>query len=92
MTDQSAATISTIPSGGNAPRENFPLPRELRDLIYSYLLDSVHTRQVRLKDTKSVTDRSGNGYQFHTNILAVNHAIHEEGQNSGTGRLSNNAG
>lgn len=80
-----------MPDDGHTPRANFPLPRELRDHIYSYLLDSVHMRQVRFKDPKAVTDRAGNGYQFHTNILAVNRAIHEEGQNSGTWRLSKNA-
>jgi len=83
MTDPSPATLSTMPDDGHPPRANFPLPRELRDLIYSYLLDSTHTRQVRLKDSKAVTDRAGNGYQFHTSILGTNRAIHDEDQYSG---------
>jgi len=80
MDDQTAATLSTMPDDGHTPRANFPLPRELRDQIYSYLLDSNHTRQVRLKDSTAITDRAGNGYQFHTSILGVNRAIHDEGE------------
>ena len=65
---------------GHTPRANFLLPRELRDHIYSYLLKSTNTRQVSLKDSKAVTDPVGKGYQFHTSILRVNHAIHDEGE------------
>jgi hypothetical protein len=65
---------------GRTPRANFPLPRELRNQIYSYFLKSTNTRQVRLKDSKAVTDRVGKGYQFHTGILGVNHVIHDEGE------------
>jgi hypothetical protein len=91
MADQTTATLSTMPDNGHPPRANCPLPRELRDIIYSYLLDSIHTRQVRLKDSKAITDRAGNGYQFHASILGVNHAIHDEGQYSGMDQLLKNA-
>ena len=78
-TDQTNAPLSTMPDYTHAPCVNFPLPRELRDLIYSYLLDGVHTREVRLKGSKHRDDCAGKAYQFHTNILAVNKAIHTEG-------------
>jgi hypothetical protein len=80
MTDPTSATLPTMPDDDHTPRANFPLPRELRDLIYSYLLDSTHTREVRLKNSQAMTDRVGKGYQFHTSILGVNHAIHDEGE------------
>jgi hypothetical protein len=56
-----------------APRANFPLPRELRDHIYSYLLDAEHTRVKRAR----VGDRA---YNYHTNILGVNRQIHDEAE------------
>ena len=55
------------------PRANFPLPRELRDHIYSYLLEAKHTRTKRA----NIGDRA---YQFHTNILGVNRQIHDEAE------------
>jgi hypothetical protein len=79
-THDRTTTLYTMPHNAHSPRPNFPLPRELRDHIYSYLLDSVYTRVTRLRDAKSVDDRAGQGYQFHTSILGVNHAIHDEGQ------------
>lgn len=72
-----------MPDDGHAPRANFPLPRELRNIIYSYLLEGTNTRQVRLKDSNAATDRAGKVYQFHTSIMGVNQAIHDEGQYSG---------
>jgi len=44
------------------PISSFPLPRELHDEIYSYLLKNV---------------KSGHTYHFHTNILAVNHTCNK---------------
>jgi hypothetical protein len=66
------------------PRPNFPLPRELRDKIYEYLLDSKYARIKRKFDGRQCdTARDNNltgprAYQFHTNILAVNQEIHNE--------------
>jgi len=47
------------------------IPRELRDLIYEQLLDARYTRLKR----RTCDDPA---YKFHTNILAVNRAIHAE--------------
>ena len=63
-------------------RANFPLPRELRDQIYQYLLHSDYTR-VERKWKSTLADKSNGiferqGYYFHTNILGVNRAIHDE--------------
>lgn len=55
------------------PRANFPLPRELRDHIYSYLLDAKHTRIKRAR----IGDRA---YTFHTSILGVNREVHDEAE------------
>jgi hypothetical protein len=70
--------LSTVLDDGHTPRADFPLPRELRDLVNTHLPDSVHTRQVRLKDSETVANRAGGAYQFFTNILAVNKAVHTE--------------
>jgi hypothetical protein len=62
---------------------NFPIPRELRDHIYGYLLNSKYTRVAR--ERKMASD-GGKGpfnrqaYRFHTNILAVNKTVHEEAE------------
>jgi hypothetical protein len=52
--------------------------------IYSYLLDSEYTRTPRSFDHDGdVTKQSSSGivaYKFHTNILAVNHAIRSEAE------------
>jgi hypothetical protein len=72
-----------MPDDGHAPRANLPLPRELRDRIYSYLLADVDTRGVRLKDSRSSTNRPVKSHHFHTNVLGVNHAIHDEGPYAG---------
>jgi hypothetical protein len=65
---------------------NFPLPRELRDMIYEYLLDGDYTRiQRTCYEVNQQQNLDGNrtgpkAYHFHTNILAVNHAIHKEAE------------
>lgn len=61
--DASESTIDPKP-----PRANFPLPLELRELIYEHLLDA---KYIRLK--RHTFDDPA--YKFHTNILAVNHTI-----------------
>lgn len=78
----SALAVSDTPPPP-PPRPNFPLPRELRDQIYGYLLDNKYTRVKRTYDPDSDQANSENGltaYHFHTNILGVNHAIHDEAE------------
>ncbi|KAK4544794.1 hypothetical protein LTR36_004043 [Oleoguttula mirabilis] len=71
------------------PRATFPVPIELRDHIYSFLLDHektraqpYHTRPQNERGTQSevnLRDKSvAHTYRFHTNILAVNKTINEE--------------
>lgn len=79
-TNQTIAALSIMSDNSHAPRANFPLPRELRDLIYGHLLDSVNAREVRLKGSRDSRERAGKGYHFCTNVLLVNKAIHAEGQ------------
>lgn len=81
VADRLAADLSSI--NINAPLPNFPIPRELRDQIYGYLLDSEYTRISRrcdqVPDQEAKPNRSGpKAYHFHTNILAVNRQIHDE--------------
>ena len=75
--------------GGDAKRANFPLPRELRDQIYSYLLHHEHTttapyyeRDVSKRSEYSVKSRreksAAHTFAVRTDILAVNQQIHEE--------------
>lgn len=72
--DQHATTPSHAHNSAiQIPRANFPLPHELRDHIYSYLLDAKHTRIKRAH----IGDRA---YKFHTNILGVNRQIHDEAE------------
>lgn len=70
---QTTTTSHTHDSAIETPRANFPLPRELRDHIYSYLLDAKHTRIKRAR----IGDRA---YKFHTGILGVNREIHDEAE------------
>jgi hypothetical protein len=56
------------------PRIKFPLPRELRDQIFGYLLAAEHARMIIT--SPSIEYR----YFFHTSILAVNSTIHKEGK------------
>lgn len=81
-------------SGPPAKLPNFPLPRELRDKIYGYLLDSDYTRlrrTVNQNQEKTQFERVAReemAYHFHTNILAVNRAIHEEAESYSTSVIS----
>lgn len=68
---------------------NFPVPRELRDQIYGYLLDSAYTRVIRpddglgydyMYDEEDYGRYTIQAYKFHTNILAVNLTIHDEAE------------
>lgn len=64
-------------------RTNFPLPlpRELRDQIYGYLLESSYTKLPRTYKESQTGVREGRiGHKFHTNILAVNKEIHDEAE------------
>ena len=70
---QTAAPSHTHAPKIELPRENFPLPRELRDHIYSYLLDAKHARIIRA----NAGDRA---YNFNTEILGVNRQIHSEAE------------
>ncbi|KAJ9619634.1 hypothetical protein H2203_008415 [Taxawa tesnikishii (nom. ined.)] len=67
-----ATHIATV-SNANMTRRNFPLPRELRDEIYAYLLDAKYAKSV-------TTDPRIQVFRFHTNILLVNHEVREEAQ------------
>lgn len=58
----------------DSKRSNFPLPRELRDQIYGYLLYHQHVMCAPLAQH----DDDGRDYRFHTNILGTNRQIREE--------------
>lgn len=64
----------TIKPSNNAElrRPNFPLPRELRDHVYKYLLHSDYTRVVRNRSQDLPSGQPGpisrQAYKFHTNI------------------------
>ncbi|PPJ50096.1 hypothetical protein CBER1_05069 [Cercospora berteroae] len=69
------------------PLSNFPLPRELRDQIYEYLLVGEHAQfepnmdQVRAEPNTSQhrdENEEARAYDLETAILAVNKAIHQE--------------
>jgi hypothetical protein len=86
MSDKQITTELSNMSVSELPPKlpNFPLPRELRDKIYGYLLDGDYTRSERPttpSQTMSEFQRhvaEDNAYQFHTNILMVNRTIHQE--------------
>ena len=79
---------------GNAPSsntslDNFPLPRELRDHVLSYLVShqNVHallhyTRPLKARGQRSEANHRDKSrartYRFHTNIFAVNKQIRKE--------------
>ncbi|KAF1984786.1 hypothetical protein K402DRAFT_395481 [Aulographum hederae CBS 113979] len=65
-----AMSFSSKPS--EQPLASFPIPIELRNQIYSYLLKSDSVR-VQEKGKR-------HSYKFQTSILAVNKAIHDEAQ------------
>jgi len=88
MTDKQITTALSNMSVSELPPKlpNFPLPRELRDKIYGYLLDGSYTRSER-GSTQSQTMAEfqrhvveENAYHFHTNLLSVNRAIHQEAE------------
>jgi hypothetical protein len=87
ITDSSTATSNTSPNATTKMRlSSLPLPRELRDMIYGYLLDGDHTRiqrtcyQVNQQQSLDGNRTGPKAYHFHTNILAVNHEIHKEAE------------
>ncbi|KAI6874152.1 hypothetical protein KC323_g784 [Hortaea werneckii] len=71
--DSSQPAVPTPPK-----RVNFPLPRELRDKIYGYLLHHEYTKHSTYPESGTRTARLPSCYKFHTNILAVNTQIGEE--------------
>lgn len=56
------------------PRTNLPLPRELRDKTFGYVLQGDPVRQ----QADATSLNQGHVYDFHTNILAVSKDINEE--------------
>lgn len=82
--DRLTADLSTMDI--SARLSNLPVPRELRDMIYTYLLNSDYTRVPRKYDEVSEQQNlehnqpGPKAYHFHTNILAVNHEIHTEAE------------
>jgi hypothetical protein len=80
--DRLTANLSTRDINSALP--NFTIPRELRDMIYTYFLDGDYTR-VQRKFAEIPSDQNQTGpkaYHFHTDILAVNHEIHAEAEES----------
>lgn len=76
----SAVAVNDPPS---TPRPDSPLPRELRDQVYGYLLDNKYTRVKRTFkpiSMQALSDRGSKADHFHTNILAVNRAINDEAE------------
>ncbi|KAI7546152.1 hypothetical protein KC331_g5796 [Hortaea werneckii] len=59
-------------------RVNFPLPRELRDQIYGYLLHHEFTEHSTYPESDMQDAGLPSSYKFHTSILAVNTQIREE--------------
>ncbi|KAI7286924.1 hypothetical protein KC345_g912 [Hortaea werneckii] len=59
-------------------RVNLPLPRELRDQIYGYLLHHEYTEYKWYPGSSAQDAKLPSAYKFHTSILAVNTQIREE--------------
>ncbi|KAI7164123.1 hypothetical protein KC349_g975 [Hortaea werneckii] len=59
-------------------RVNLPLPREIRDQIYGYLLHHEFTEHSKYPESGRRDAGLPSSYKFHTNILAVNTEIGEE--------------
>ena len=84
MAEEQVTAALSAASFSGSPLTIFPLPRELRDKIYGYLLDGDYARLERpatRPDTPEEFQRyveTDNAYHFHTNIMAVNRTIHEE--------------
>lgn len=79
--DSPQTAVATPPK-----RVNFPLPRELRDQIYGYLLHHEYTEHSKYPESDTQDARLPSSYKFHTSILAVNSQISEEA----TGMLRSN--
>ncbi|KAI7089032.1 hypothetical protein KC356_g2721 [Hortaea werneckii] len=75
-----ASTSDSLqPAVATPPRRiNFPLPRELRDQIYGYLLHHEYTEHSTCPEHGTQDARLPCSYKFHTNILAVNRQIRKE--------------
>ncbi|KAI7356141.1 hypothetical protein KC354_g10530 [Hortaea werneckii] len=73
MFDLSQPTMAAPPK-----QVNFPLPRELRDQIYGYLLHHEYTEHSKYPESSTQDAGLPSSYKFHTSILAVNTQICEE--------------
>jgi len=72
MSDPGATEGTAVSS--SSPLGDFQrFPAEIRDMIFQHLLDARYTRLER-------RTRDDPAYKFHTNILALNRAIHAEAQ------------
>ncbi|KAI7359491.1 hypothetical protein KC320_g463 [Hortaea werneckii] len=65
--------VATPPKG-----VNFPLPRELRDQIYGYLLHHEYTEHSTYPESGTQDAGLPSSYKFHTSILAVNSQVRGE--------------
>lgn len=61
---------------------NLPIPRELRDQVYGYLLNTAYTRVTRHQDGLCHFQdcHTCPAYKFHTKILLVCRTIHDEAE------------
>ncbi|GAB1735086.1 hypothetical protein NU219Hw_g154t1 [Hortaea werneckii] len=71
--DSPQTAVATPPK-----RVNFPLPRELRDKIYGYLLHHEYTEHSKYPESRARGTGLPSSYKFHTSILAVDTEIGEE--------------
>lgn len=94
ITQQPKTSTTAAARSDVAPRANFPLPRELRDHIFGYLLDAEEVMAASYGDLKcrdaigtataedatpgSRNESMAHTYNFHPDILAVNMAIYKE--------------
>ncbi|KAI6900622.1 hypothetical protein KC318_g8647 [Hortaea werneckii] len=79
--DEAPASTSDSPQTAVATppkRVNFPLPRELRDQIYGYLLHHEFTEHSKYPESDTQDAGLPSSYKFHTSILAVNTQIGRE--------------
>ncbi|KAI6889710.1 hypothetical protein KC359_g297 [Hortaea werneckii] len=75
------ASVSDLPQPTIAAppkRVNFPLPRELRDKIYGYLLHHEYTEHSKYPESSTQDAGLPSSYRFFTSILAVNSQIGTE--------------
>ncbi len=81
-----APTSQPLRPSNSTPKINLPLPRELRDQIWGYLLIHKHVHEpVYVSKVDSATDKPGiqsvnhaGTYSFQTSILATNKTIKSE--------------